>query len=264
MKRPERVSGAIYDVDDTLLDNEQAAHGLAGNLHGVANVAAIKKLAALPEGAYQHLSDITYEEVVRNFEASPIHTVPGTFYTLLKSRGILSGDIDPTHPLIEQLLLLKNAAYAELLAQYGCAVPGAIEFVRDFSTHFGIEHKNAIASTATFPDIKAFLGISALTPYFPDERIIDCSRVTHPKPHPEIFDTAFRTLGLPDSERQNVVAFEDHPRGMLSARKTGLYVCALVTEAYSRRMLEQAEAQPDFIADSYDDFREYFGLDQLA
>jgi phosphoglycolate phosphatase-like HAD superfamily hydrolase len=46
---------------------------------------------------------------------------------------------------------------------------------------------------------------------------------------------------------------------MLSARKAGLYVCAITTR-YSREELGRVEARPDLIADSFAQFREYFKL----
>ena len=171
----------------------------------------------------------------------------------------MSGDVDPTHPIIQKLVALKDASYGELLRLHGRPVTGADAFVRDFAKTFDIEDANAIASTGNFKDIATFLAMHNLTDLFPDERIIDGARVTHPKPHPEGFDKAFRTLALPEDARQSVVAFEDDPRGMLAARKAGLFVCAITTR-YSREVLEGVEAQPDYIADSYDEFRDYFKM----
>ncbi len=59
--------------------------------------------------------------------------------------------------------------------------------------------------------------------------------------------------------RGNVIALEDDPRGMLSARKAGLYVCGITTR-YTRDQLEQTEAQPDLIVDSYAELSDIFKL----
>ena len=55
------------------------------------------------------------------------------------------------------------------------------------------------------------------------------------------------------------LTYDPDPRGMLSARKAGLYVCGITTR-YPREFLADIEAKPDVIADSYAEFREYFEL----
>ncbi len=260
MKRTERIAGAIYDVDDTLLDNNPTQE-LFGNLHQISRLDALHKLAAEQPNIYGELLDVQPQENFDCFVSSPVHTVSGAFFTLLKNRRLLNGAVNPLHPDIMRLLELKNEAYAALLAIHGKPITGADTFVRDFAAHFAITDKNAIASTATLRDIETFLATFSLSDFFPDARIVDVGRITHPKPHPEAFDKAFLSLGLPESQRRNVAAFEDDPRGMLSARKAGLYVCAITTR-YPREFLAACEAQPDFIADNYAELREHFGLPQ--
>ena len=260
MRPPEYVAGAIYDVDDTLLDNQQDSNPLS-NLHQVARLAALQTIAKQPDGKYADLLTVEAQENYDCFALSPVHTVAGAFYTLLKNRGILSGDIDPNHSLILQLIELKNTEYAKLLMLHGKPVKDADTFVRDFASHFNIEDKNAVASTAILADIQTFLDMHNLAYLFPDERIVDVARVEHPKPHPEAFDKAFLSLGLPEHERGNVVAFEDDPRGMLSARKAGLYVCGITTR-YSKEFLMKVEARPDYVADSFQELRGHFRLPQ--
>ena len=258
MKRLDYIVGAIYDVDDTLLDNQPTGDPLS-NLHQLARLDAVTKFASAHSGQYDQLLEVTPQENFDSFTLSPVHSVPGAFYTLLKNRGLLSGDVDPNHPLILELVALKNEAYALTLTEHGKPVKGADDFVRDFAAEYGIEGSNAIASTAVLRDIKIFLDSCNLTYLFPDDHIIDVSRVSRPKPDPEAFDTAFRRLILPDHRRPNVIAFEDDPRGMLSARKAGLFVCGITTR-YSREFLEQIEAKPDLIVDSFAELREHFRL----
>lgn len=258
MKRPECVAGVIYDVDDTLLNNQPENDPLS-NLHQVSRLSALHLVGKKHGDAYSQLLDVKAQENYDSFALSPVHTVSGAFFTLLKNRGLIDGDVDPTHPIIQELVRLKDESYGNLLEEHGLPVIGADVFVRDFAAYFGLEDKNAVASTATLRDIKAFLAKHDLVSLFPDERIIDVAQVTHPKPHPEALEKAFRTLNLPESARTNVIAFEDDPRGMLSARKAGLYVCAITTR-YSREILSDVEAKPDYIADSFAEFREYFGL----
>ena len=258
MKRPDYIAGAIYDVDDTLLDNQPTGDPLS-NLHQIARLDALTKYATIHGGQYTQLLDVTAQESFDCFALSPVHTVPGAFHTLLKNRGLIDGDVDPTQPMMLELVALKNETYASLLAEFGKPFKGADDFVRDFAAEYGIEDSNAIASTAILRDIKVFLDSCNLTYLFPDDHIIDVSRVSRPKPDPEAFDTAFRRLILPDHLRSNVIALEDDPRGMLSARKAGLFVCGITTR-YTREFLEQIEAKPDLIVDSFAELREHFGL----
>lgn len=257
MKHLDRIAGAIFDVDDTLLDNQPDRNPLS-NLHQIARLDALHAVGrAHPE--LSQLLEVEAQENYDAFPASPVHTVQGAFYTLLKNRGIVSGDVDPNHPLIQELVRYKDAAYAKLLVTRGKPITGADTFVRDFATQYEIEHTLAIASTATLADITAFLGASGLSHLFPATRIVSGADVTHPKPHPEGFNKAFHSLGLPDDMRGHVIALEDDPRGMLSARKAGLYVCGITTR-YTRDQLEQTEAQPDLIVDSYAELSDIFKL----
>jgi len=257
MKHPEHIAGVIYDVDDTLLKSQPTDDPLS-NLHQVARLAALHKIASKYDYCAQ-LRDVEAQENFDSFAASPVHTIFGAFHTLLKNRGILTGEVDPTHPLILELVALKDEEYGRLLPLYGRAVEGADSFIRDFSAHYNLNGSNAIASTGIMRDIKTFLAMSNLTEFFPDDRIIDVAKVSQPKPNPEAFDRAFLSLNLPESARSQVVAFEDDPRGIASALKAGLFVCAITTR-YPREHLEALDAKPHLIADSYAEFRKHFGL----
>ncbi len=259
MKKPETIAGVVYDVDDTLLNSQPDPNNRLSNLHQVSRLNALHQIAREKGGKYAQLLEVEVQENFDCFAESPVHTVSGAFFTLLKSRGLLTGDVDPSNPIIRRLVQLKNEAYGELLAVHGQPVLGADMFVHDFSTHFGLDDKNAIASTATFRDIRTFLAMHDLAYLFPDDRIIDVDKVDHPKPHPEAFDKAFLSLRLPEAARASTIAFEDDPRGMLAARKAGLFVCGITTR-YPKEFLESIEAAPDFIADSYIEFRKFFDL----
>ncbi len=257
MKQPERIVGAIYDVDDTLLVSQPTENPLS-NLHQVARLAALHTIADKYDYCTQ-LRDVGSQKNFDSFAASPVHTIFGAFHTLLKNRGILAGEVDPMHPLILELVALKNEEYGKLLPIHGRAIEGAGSFVRDFSKHHSINDFNAIASTAIMRDIKTFLRMTNLGDLFPDNRIIDVGKVAQPKPHPEAFDRAFHSLGLPESARSQVVAFEDDPRGVASARAADLFVCGITTR-YPREFLESLDEAPHLIADSYAEFRKHFGL----
>jgi beta-phosphoglucomutase-like phosphatase (HAD superfamily) len=112
-----------------------------------------------------------------------------------------------------------------------------------------------IASGALHSEIKIFLEHYGLTEYVPPHRTVAYGDFTHPKPHPEPFDMAFATLGLPDTPemRSRVLAFEDNRKGILSARAAGLMVAALTTREPAEVFLE-GPARADIVAA---DFEEY-------
>jgi len=117
MKRPERIAGAIYDVDDTLLVSQPTENPLS-NLHQVARLAALHTIADKYDYCTQ-LRDVGPQENFDSFAASPVHTIFSAFHTLLKNRGILAGEVDPMHPLILELVALKNEEYGKLLPIHG-------------------------------------------------------------------------------------------------------------------------------------------------
>jgi len=255
------IEGAIWDVDDTLLDNQSNDGNPINNLHQRSRLSAIHTVAK--RYGIPCLSEVTPEANFASFARSPVHTVSGALWVILVEAGLRHGDLDPNDLLLREILELKHEEYAKLLAVEGKPVAGSPQFVRDLAQHYGIEDRNAVASTATLSDINVFFDMTGLKDLFPDSRIIHVDNVTYPKPHPEAFDNAFASLGLPESARSHVLAFEDDPRGIASAHDAGLVVCAITTR-YSRQQLEALDAKPDFIADSFDEFREIFGLPSLV
>ncbi len=261
MKRQLEILGTAYDVDDTLLDNQPNGDPLS-NLHQQARLEALHRVAQRYD--IPTLLEVGPQENFDSFAKADTHTVAGAFWVVLRERGIRTGSIDLNDPLLREMLDIKNSAYGELLLQYGRPHKGAVEFVRDFSHHYGIDEYNSIASTANGADVRTFLGMTGLRPFFPDSHIIALENVDpdKTKPHKQAFDRAFLSLGLPEKARPHVFAFEDDPRGMLSARRAGLTVCA-ITSRYDRDFLRQVEAKPDYIADSFAEFRDMFDLPPL-
>lgn len=261
MKRQLEILGAAYDVDDTLLNNTPDGDPLS-NLHQRARLEALHRIGNrydLPS-----LIEVGAQENYDSFAKADTHTVAGALWVVLREHGLRTGKLNLHDPLILEMLDIKNTAYGELLATFGKPITGAVEFVNDFSQQYDLHDYNAIASTATGADVRTFLGMTGLRPLFPDHRIFALENVDpdKTKPHKQAFDKAFLSLGLPESARPHVFAFEDDPRGMLSARRAGLTVCAITTR-YSRSFLESIEAKPDFIADSWAEMRDRFNLPPL-
>lgn len=166
-----------------------------------------------------------------------------------------SKELDPDHELLREIVLLKNELHVDSLRSLGREVMNASAFVEALAEKYNIKDKMAIASSAIRRDINIFLDeLTSLRHYFPDERIISYEDIPHGlgKPHPEPFNRAFATLGLLDADRSSVIAFEDDPRGVISAKKAGLFVCAITTRFKKEDQQLQAAA-PDIIIDNYEE-----------
>jgi len=252
MKLPKVIKGAIFDVDETLLDNQTGAD--FGTLHEVTRLKAIREAARkynLPQ-----LLEVTHEENDAAFKNAKHHTLEGAVWKVLFDRGVVKTDeLNRENELLKEIILLKNEMHKGTLRELGQPVLDAVEFVGVFAKKYAIADKMAIASTAYRQELDIFLDeMTPLRTYFPDERVISFENVPQglSKPHPEPFNRAFATLGLSDEERQNVVAFEDDPRGVQSAKSAGLYVCAITTR-YKANDPKLLNAKPDYIIENYAD-----------
>jgi HAD superfamily hydrolase (TIGR01509 family) len=250
-----KVTGAIFDVDDTLLDNKPGV--LGKGLHERSRLAAFRTVGQLHN--LPALANISLQDNLDSFRTAPTHSLPGAVWNHLWKSGLVDSEVvNSDHPLLQEIVAKKNELHAVILREEGEAVPGAVAFVRRLASH-GLGDKMAIASSAIRRDIHIFLDKMELRTLFPEERIMSLESATHTKPHPELFDLAFASLGLPESARATTLAFEDDPRGVMSAKAAGLYACAITTR-YTRTELESLEVAPDVVADSYQEFAELLGL----
>lgn len=249
------LQGAIFDVDDTLLDNYFDRSGIG--LH------EWSRLVAAHVVGKRHnivgLQEFTAEQAREAFVNAKVHNLESTVWEMLYMVGEVARDeVDSLHPLLLEIMELKEDLHEDVLRTRGGEVKGAVKFVEALAAS-GLEGKLAIASTACRRDVDVFFEMTGLHRYFPDEHIVSRERMTNAKPNPEAFNRAFATLGLPDEARKYVVAFEDDPRGIMSAKAAGLYVCAIATRCTKEELMSYTIA-PDAVADSYAEFAEMFGL----
>lgn len=249
------VKGAIFDVDDTLLDNKPGNPG--NGLHEKARLRASHEIGE--RHGIEGLQHLTIEQNLESFMTAPVHTLEAAVWNILLLTGQADAEVmNPDNVLLQEIVVRKNELYSAILAQEGAEVPGAMKFVKALGAS-GIEDKMAIASMAIRPDVDTFLGKMGLHYLFPDDRIITKEQVTHPKPNPEAFNRAFATLNLPESDRANVCAFEDDPRGIMAARAAGLYTCGIGTRFSVERMMT-LEVPPHIAFATYPEFEEWFNL----
>jgi beta-phosphoglucomutase len=247
-------AAAVFDVDDTLLDNN--VEGKNRGLHEQSRL-----IAAHTVGKRHKISALATFSVANNYMAfadAPVHSLEGAVWNTLLMTGQVNGAvIDSNNQLFKEIVQLKNELHEDVLRQKGREVTGAKHFVRLLASR-GFANHLAIASTAVRRDALIALEIIGIKDLFPNDRIITKDKFTHPKPNPEAFTLAVASLGL-DTMSSKILAFEDDPRGIMSAKAAGLYTCAITTR-YSAKDLAALEITPDLIADSYSEFEKLLQL----
>jgi len=247
-------SAAIFDVDDTLLNNYPKGH--SAGLHEESRLRAVHALGRRYD--IKELLEFTVEENIAAFRDAPVHSLEGAVWNVLLMTGLANGDvIEKNNPLFREIVDLKDALHEDTLRTLGEEVPGATRFVRSLAKH-GMTGHLAIASTAIKRDITISLDILGLRDLFPDKCIISKDRFQHPKPHPEAFELALASLEL-NTLPERVLAFEDDPRGIISAKATGLFTCAITTR-YTKKALQELAIAPDLIANSFAEFEQLLDL----
>lgn len=247
-------AGVIFDVDDTLLDNYPKSLELG--LHEKARLIAVREIGK--RHGIAELADVPTEMNKTIIHRSKEHTVNGSVWQLFYELGLVDSDvIDYDDPLLIEIVRRKHELYPPIMAEFGAPLPKAIEFVK--AMYVLTDGHIAIASSAQRRDIDAFLMMTGLNDYFLSERVVSGADVRRSKPDPEVFNIAFDRLGLPNSARQCVVAFEDDPRGIESAKKAGLFTAA-ITSRFDERTLAAGNPAPDLIARHYIDFAACFGV----
>lgn len=257
LQYPTPIQGAIFDVDDTLLSNHPG--GAPIGLHERSRLAAVHAVGKRTGNI--RLKSFTPQQSADAFVNAQAHTLQAAVWQMLLMAGEVTGQtIEPDHPLLNEIMQLKDDLHEVILRTEGQEVPGASLFIQKLVDN-GLETNVAIASTASRRDIDIFLEMTRLDRLFSDDKIISRERFTHAKPHPEAYNLAFAALDLPEKARRQVVAFEDDPRGIMSAKTAGLFTCAITTR-YDKQTLALLETPPDLIASSFAEFEQLFGLQQ--
>jgi len=246
--------GAIFDIDDTLLNNYPDKNGMG--LHERARFFAIKEVAKkynIPE-----LLETTVEENKHVIRRATEHSVEGGIWQLFYELGLVKDrTVDHSHALLREIAARKHDLYEPILAEFGAPFPKAVEFVQ--AMYILTDGKIAVASGAKRSNILTFLETTGLDAYFLPERIFSRDDFEHSKPDPESFNLAFKSLGLTAQDRERVVAFEDDPKGIEAAKAARLFTCGL-TSRYSKDDLTELDIAPDVIGENYIDFASAFGI----
>jgi HAD superfamily hydrolase (TIGR01509 family) len=210
------LKGVIFDFDGVLVDSERA--------HFEGFRVVLSEDAGI---------EIRFDEYTDHYLAYDDH---GGIRRALERHG--RGNEEGT---VERLAIRKKKVFADLLPRIGF-LPGAVELIEALAAR-GVPL--AIASGARRVEIEHLLDARGLKDRF--RGIVSADDVVNFKPHPEPYLRA-RALLHATETADGVVAFEDSPAGMASARAADLRVVG-VTNSYPRAKLGLAHHVVDSLAE---------------
>ncbi len=182
---PQRISGAVFDMDGLLLDTERVVSEAWDEA---------ARRVGFDDVAYAKLSCLGCNEA-------------GTRAFFLRTYG---EEFD-----YQTFRALTRTLAHAVLDVHVPVKEGAAEILRMLKEH-GVSL--AVASSTREVTVRDQLERAGLLQYF--DAVITGDMVTNGKPHPEIFRKAAAALGL---EPQECLAFEDSKNGIRSAYRAGLY-----------------------------------------
>lgn len=214
-----KLSGAIFDLDGTLIDSMQIWDNVSYNYlveQGVTPKPDLKDMVAkmyLKQSAEYVVSEYGLSQSPETVTAA-FKAIVTDFYT---------NDVQPKAGVVEFLERLKKA---------------------------GVKMTIATANEPTLAE--AALKCSGLAKYF--ERIFTCAEVGISKESPLVFDKAAEFLGTPKDE---TVIFEDSLHAIITAAENG-YKSAAVYDKMSEKNTEAIKALASFYEKEILDLCSYF------
>ncbi|GMW00217.1 MAG: haloacid dehalogenase [Candidatus Hydrogenedentota bacterium] len=198
--------GLVFDMDGVLADTE--------DLIARASIAMFKELYNI---------DMIFEDFRPFIGTGAVRYVLGP----AENKGIR---VD-----LEKALEVRLRNFVALLDAGECKpFPGAHALIDAAYNH--PEWKLAIATSSPGPKaIETLNSVNIDVTKF--DAFIHGDLITHKKPHPEIYETAARTLGIPPSR---CIAIEDAVTGTASAKAAGM-TCIAVTNSFSPEELAEAD-----------------------
>lgn len=214
------ITGAIFDVDGTLLDSMSVWDTIGEDY--------LRSMGYQPrENLNEVFKDMSLQQAARYYQTE--------YGVTLSMEEIMDG--------VNSLLERFYREQAQLK-------PGAGEFVRELSRH-GV--RLCIATATDRYLVEAALERCGVLPYF--ERIFTCTEVGKGKDQPDIFEAALRFLG---TERSKTLVFEDALYAAQTARADGFPVAA-VYDRHEKRQ-EELKALADIYLTDFSDFDSFWRL----
>lgn len=104
------IEGAIFDLDDTLLDNGPTAEP-AKWLHSLSRLAAVHEVGELH--AIEELVNVTDEENGTAFTTALEHSLKGAIYNIFYMKGLAASNVvQPDSPLASLAQEIADRKYA--------------------------------------------------------------------------------------------------------------------------------------------------------
>jgi beta-phosphoglucomutase-like phosphatase (HAD superfamily) len=214
---------------------------IAFNFDGI--IVDSKKLstAALVESLAEAGLQITLEEAIRDYGGKRWADV----LTLIETQ---MGREMPETLIIQQYKRMSR----KVILQVG-TIPGVEAFL-DLTTCV----KRAIVAASEPVWISQTLSRFGLDHHF-GENVFTTAKLTHDKPHPEVYTLATAKLGV---EPRRMVAIEDHPVGVAAAVAAGVAVIGFVAGSHILPGIadEIRDAGARIIAQDYEDIADWIGL----
>jgi len=182
------IKGVIFDMDGVLID--------ARDWHYLALNQALEIFGI----------SINYERHLEEFDGLPTRTK----LNILSKENNLP---EILHPIVNEI---KQDRTLRLAAANCFPLPNIISAV-SYLSHMNL--KIGVATNSIRETTIAMLSYSQLIEYF--DCIVTNSEIQEPKPHPEIYITACKQLGLKPAE---VLVVEDNENGIKAAKAAGCLV----------------------------------------
>lgn len=148
-----------------------------------------------------------------------------------------------SNELMPQICKEKNHIYDHILRKQitNIEVPGFRNFISNLK-----EANIPIALATSSPESEALFVLKSLgvNEYF--DSVMDISKVTHPKPHPEIYIIASKSIGLKPEE---CIGFEDSFTGIKAINEAGMKCVVVGTTLSLERLVQQRLAYDMYISD---------------
>jgi HAD superfamily hydrolase (TIGR01509 family) len=146
-------------------------------------------------------------------------------FRILKDKHRINEDIDI---LVDK----KQNAYLEILKENLVSMPGLVELL-NLLKEKGI--KMGVASSSKLDHIELVLSGLGIRDYF--EIVVSGELLEKSKPHPEIYLTAAKQLGVGPKE---AIALEDAEMGVISASSAGIKVIAVPNSSTKKQNFSKA------------------------
>jgi HAD superfamily hydrolase (TIGR01509 family) len=191
-----KIQGVIFDLDNTLVLSEK--------LHFEALKNVVEELSV----------DLQWDYYQQEYLGLPIEAIVKSILAIL--------NVEITDEKVDRIIEEKREEFKVIIKEDGLKpVPGAKAFLDKLKA----ENIPVTLATSSLREmVEEVLYSAGLIDYF--KRIVTVEDVKNPKPAPDIFIEAARTL---NADVKKTIVFEDSYQGITAAEAAGAYPVALTT-----------------------------------